>query len=313
MARRIVRMTGAVLSLAGVVFVVWQFAHARAWQQVSTSKQAWHLLLFAFAGAGAYALGLCALGAAWWSGQSGFIAQRPPFRTFFTVYAVTQFAKYLPGNVGHYIGRHMLLRRHGVGHAAIVMGAMTEAGFLVLAALVWAADNLSAVWPRSGLDPSFEQVLAIEIIALGAVIIGFQQRLSGGSPIWRVVPLCAPLRLVPVLPLHLFFFAAMASAVVLPAKALFAGPVLLLLPGVAATSWIAGFLVVGAPAGLGVREAVFMALLRGRMAENDILLLAAAFRTATFGGDLLFLLLGLAMRRGRAASPSAPASPGQGA
>ena len=52
-------------------------------------------------------------------------------------------------------------------------------------------------------------------------------------------------------------------------------------------------MVVGAPAGIGVREAIFIALLHGQMAESDILLLAAGFRIATFSGDMLFLLLGI--------------------
>ena len=289
--------------MACVAFIVWRFAQAGTWQHVLASRQAWHLLLLALAGSVVYLFGLCALGVAWWSGQSAFVASAPPLRAFFSVYAVTQFGKYLPGNIGHYVGRHVLLRRYGIGHMALLMGTLTEACFLVLAALVWASSSLSAVWPHLTVHLHAWVVLATEVIVLTTLVLA-DQAWRKRSPRWsRFFPLHTPGRLIAVLPLHLLLFATMSAALMLPAQALSIGSLMSLLPGVAATSWIAGFLVIGAPAGIGVREAVFVALLRGHMPESDILLLAAAFRVATFGGDVLFFLIGLLLGGRRAVEP----------
>jgi len=301
MTKTLVRLVGALLSFACVAFIVWRFAQAGVWQHVVNSRQAWHLLLFSMVGAFVYLTGLCALGVAWWSGQSAFMVTRPPLRPFFAIYAVSQFAKYLPGNIGQYVGRHVLLRRYGIGHAALLMGTITEAGFLVLAALVWASNNLSVLWPHLMFQVSAWQVLATECVVVTAAVFAFQHWRQRSSRLSTLVPLQAPGRLLGVLPLQLLLFAAMAGALMLPAQALSASSVMPLLPGVAATSWIAGFLVIGAPAGIGVREAVFIALLHGKMAESDILLLAAAFRIATFVGDALFFLFGFLLGGGRSA------------
>lgn len=293
MRKRIVRVLGALLALLCMVFIVRQFAQAGTWQKIVDSPYAGRLLGLSLLAAPVYMIGLIAAGVAWWSAQSAYMSVRPPLRPLFAVYAVTQFAKYLPGNVGHYVGRHVLLRRYDMPHAALVMGTLTEAGFMVLAALVWAASNLHVLLPEAAVSLASWEMLLAETLALGALITVLQMCRRRSYHLNSLIPLKSPGRLLPVLPLHLALFAMMAAALMVPARALpVSDSVMLLLPGAAAASWVAGFLVIGAPAGIGVREAIFIALLRGQMAESDILLLAAGFRIATFGGDILFLLLG---------------------
>lgn len=294
MLKRMVRLLGALLALASMVFIVRQFAQAGTWQQVVSSPYAGRLLGLSLLAAPIYMVGLVAAGVAWWSAQSAYVSTHPPLRPLFAVYAVTQFAKYLPGNVGHYIGRHVLLRRYGMQHAALVMGTLTEAGFMVLAALTWAAGNLHVILPKAAHSMTSWEMLLAEIVALAVLVTVLQACRLRSSRLSRLIPLESAWRLSPVLPLHLLLFAMMAAALMVPAQALpVSHSVMLLLPGAAAASWVSGFLVIGAPAGIGVREAIFIALLHGQMPESDILLLAAGFRIATFGGDILFLMLGL--------------------
>lgn len=309
MIRMLARWIGAVLALAGVAFIGWRFAQAGVWQQVMGSTYAGRLLGLCLIAMCVYLVGLGAMGIAWWRVQSAYMQQRPPLRPFFAVYATTQFAKYLPGNVGHFVGRHVLLRRYGVEHAALVMGTLTEAGFLVLAALVWAASDLRVLLPRIAIGITPLEVLAIEVVALFVVIFVLQACRKRNARLAALVPLHAPTRLFAVLPLHLFLFATMAATLMLPAQAFpISADALWMLPAAAATSWIAGFLVIGAPAGIGVREAVFVAVLQGHLPESDILLLAAAFRIATFGGDVLFLLVGLLLGGRRYDNEAQPAA-----
>ena len=92
---------------------------------------------------------------------------------------------------------------------------------------------------------------------------------------------------VPLLHLGFFLSGGLALALLLPDAGLAVlGPALLGF----GTAWTLGFLTPGAPAGLGVREAVLVALLTPSAGEPAALTAALAFRAATLGGDLLFYL-----------------------
>ena len=74
-----------------------------------------------------------------------------------------------------------------------------------------------------------------------------------------------------------------------------------------AASWAAGFVVIGAPGGLGVREAAFVALAGASLGESQALLLIGLFRIVTFLGDTLLFAAGAVALRGakdRAAASS---------
>lgn len=55
-------------------------------------------------------------------------------------------------------------------------------------------------------------------------------------------------------------------------------------------AWIAGFITPGAPAGLGVREAIIVALLTHLIDEPQSLLVALIFRLVSIFGDILFFV-----------------------
>lgn len=185
-----------------------------------------------------------------------------------------------------------------MSHRALFLATLGEAGFLVLGALVWAAGAASTLLPWIPVALTTWQVLLTECVglAVGYACLQWWRRHSANAQVW--IPLFRPAWLLLPLPLELLLFGAMCLSLVFPAHVLLrTSGDLWLLPAAAGASWMAGFLVIGAPAGLGVREAVFLALLHGHMPESDILLLAAAFRVITFGGDVLLLLLGLVLRR----------------
>ena len=68
-----------------------------------------------------------------------------------------------------------------------------------------------------------------------------------------------------------------------------------LLTAAFALAWVVGFVTPGAPAGLGVREALLLAMLSHGMGASNASLLIVALRIATTLGDMLCFALGLAM------------------
>ena len=60
-------------------------------------------------------------------------------------------------------------------------------------------------------------------------------------------------------------------------------------------AWLAGLVTPGAPAGVGVRELVLLALLKGSVGQTELLLAVLLGRLVTVGGDVAFLGMALMM------------------
>jgi len=69
-----------------------------------------------------------------------------------------------------------------------------------------------------------------------------------------------------------------------------------------ATSWLAGYLVPGAPAGLGVREATLTAILGSALGTATVVSAALIWRFPMLFADALVLAAGMRLRQKHAAS-----------
>ena len=281
--REAARLLGTLLSIGLLAWILHAFANSDAMTQLRNAGHASALARGIAVGIPIYATGVGLLGVAWWLLQRASSSQRIGFADTEACYVVAQFGKYLPGNVAQYAGRHALLHQRGLSHASLVVCALLEAALLVCAALAWGAPLIDRLGGR--LSP----VLIWSAIALGGLactaLLLWMPRLR------QLVP--APAWLLPAAGALLCFFAVMGATLHELAAASGIPADFFELTAVAALSWAAGYLVVGAPAGLGVREATFLVLLRPHVPEGDVLLLVAGFRAATFGGDLLAFLCGL--------------------
>ena len=204
-------------------------------------------------------------------------------------YLVSQFGKYLPGNVFHYLGRHVMGRRLGIGHATLASAAVFEAGFLLVAASFVVAAGTQGL---SDGFPWLRPAAAAAGIAGLAVILVAPQRLP------RLVPLpwLDAKRIALVFAGYVGFVAGFGALYFLCLR-LFQVPVPLLDSlGFAALGWMVGFLVPGAPAGAGLREAA-LALVSPVQEASAVTSAIIAFRVVTMFGDFLAFLAGLGMQR----------------
>jgi glycosyltransferase 2 family protein len=218
------------------------------------------------------------------------------------VWFKSQLGKYLPGSVWQYAGRVTLGRSRGVpvqaGLASIaveVVASIIAAGVIAALALplafafaAWAALALlcgAAYVVRGGIAAAAERLAAPALARVDRATV------AAGL---RSVPLAAGLYIVA--------WALYGTAFWLTAHSLFAVPAsdLLHYVGVFAIAWTVGFVVVFAPGGIGVREAVLVALLSGRLGEAHAIALAAASRLVLsaidLGGGAVALLLPLLHR-----------------
>lgn len=179
--------------------------------------------------------------------------------------------KYLPGGAWQYVGRAGLLVRRGVPVGAASASLVLEA----LASAAAAARLAPLAAGPAGLLAAAAAVVVVLALARSGALGRLVRRVPGfgGLELDRLPGLVA--RYVAV-------WIVFGVAFWLTARALFDVPAadVLRYSGVFAAAWVAGFVVVIAPGGLGVREAVIVALLRGRLGEAEAIVLATASRIA---------------------------------
>jgi uncharacterized membrane protein YbhN (UPF0104 family) len=196
--------------------------------------------------------------------------------------------KYIPGSVWQYAGRVTLARARGVpvqtGLASLaieVVASVAAAAVVSALALPW--EIAVAVWGALVILGALAFAYRRSIVALGA-------RLAAPA-LARVdrQTVAAGVRSVPAAgALYVVGWAIYGTAFWLTARALFAVPASSLphYLGVFAIAWVVGFVVVFAPGGIGVREAVLVALLSDRLGEAHAIALAAASRLILSAIDL---------------------------
>lgn len=242
-------------------------------------------------------------------GQSVTIATTAP------ILATTQLAKYLPGNVAHHLGRVMVAKARGLDTGSTVLSIGYETLLVVVASahvssltFLWSPPPALAEWPLArhhGMLVATISLGAMVVIAGAPTFARLLMRLRGADaaalstrtlrPDW---PTCLGCYL-----LHALNFLLVGGGLWVVAGVLSPSPVtaadFVLLTGAFAGSWILGFLAPGAPAGLGVREAILSLWLGTALDATVAVSLIIMLRIATTAGDLLSFLWGsVALARG---------------
>lgn len=307
--RRLWSALRAGLSVLAVALVV--LALVRQWgqvrDQVDRLSVGWCLLALGFAVAG-----LAANAMTWKSLLDDLGSPLPPAAAA-RIFLLGQLGKYLPGSVWPVLAqmelgtRYAVPRRRSAATAVVTIVLGLTAGAVLAAACLAVASRevTSHYWPL---------LLALPV----GVALLWPPLLTG------LVNLA--LRLVRRDPLeHPLSFAGVGRAVawsllswVLLGLQLWAitrdlgatRPALLLSVGAFAAAWVIGFLVVVAPAGVGVREGVLVLVMASALPTGRVLLLAVVSRLVMTLGDVLCAVAAVvAGGRPRAVPDRAPGTP----
>jgi len=226
------------------------------------------------------------------------------YRRMLAIMATTQFGKYLPGNVAQHIGRIALARTTGVSLPAALFSVAYEMLLMLVACahisaltLLWAPPTTLSHWEI------IEYRLPLLIVVTLGAIVGLllaphmaswlaRYRASRRGDQDYVGPKLA-LNASTALACYAVYavnFCLIGGGLWFLAHALLADtgttPSVVFLTGAFASSWILGFIAPGAPAGLGIREAILSTWLSGSLPPTQIVVLVVALRIATTLGDL---------------------------
>lgn len=294
--RFVFRALGLVLVAAALAFVGLQIAAYT--QDLGNAAGEWRTWRTVGLGAAIYGMLSILLAAAWqWIVGRADPGARVTFSHAFEVYGRSQIAKYVPGNVFHFLGRQLLGRDVGWSQGAIAVASVVETLCLgsAAAALLFLLGFVGHEALLRHTPPWVLGLGAAAAIAGPSLLLRYGRHLPVVRDLGFIIHadrLGRGLALLPPFAIHAAFF--MATSVVfwfLVSGAFgFVSPGLI--PGIAAafvSGWLLGNVTPSAPGGIGVREAVMLPQLAVLIGDSRAVVVVVMFRLVTIGGDLLFL------------------------
>lgn len=196
------------------------------------------------------------------------------------IFSVSNIGKYVPGNVLHMAGRQVLTMREGLPGGVVAKSLVIETSLLVLTSAVFAGVFWSFYHAGGTTGTAFSLVLFLILVISVWTLRRF--RLQGSS--WALLGYSL-YHLIGGLVFALLFI-TLSDGKPLDASLTF------FLVAAYVASWVIGLLTPGAPAGLGVREAVLLGLLT-TVAPDEAVLGAAVLlsRGMSIVSDLLYFLV----------------------
>ncbi|MBI4769133.1 MAG: flippase-like domain-containing protein [Chloroflexi bacterium] len=302
------RWLGWLIPTAFVLLVGWFFARslARLWPQIQHSIHQVNALQLVVASL-LLVMGYLSLSAGTYLTvklAGGSLAPGAVVKAF----ALSQPAKYLPGSIWSLPGRVYFYQRYGLNPVLGGASLSWELVTMVFSAVLVSVLGAGAVLAQSGALPL---LILIGLAAAALAVIGLWPPLYRLARHWlgRL-----PRRFRPELPpeqtrfaLYIFGLAVVGFctawvliglAFVLLVAAIYPQPVSpAALVGIYAGAWVVGFVVIVAPGGIGVREAMLVQLLGLLMPAPYPLLVATVSRLWWMSAEGISVLVGLAIRR----------------
>ncbi|MEM8638512.1 MAG: lysylphosphatidylglycerol synthase domain-containing protein [Cyanobacteria bacterium P01_G01_bin.54] len=266
------------LILSGVLFFLGRTLF-RHWQDVAqaVTQQSLAAIHWGYLGA---ALGVTAIAHLWLGAMWGLILRQLQQSVSLTwairVYLITNLAKYLPGNVWHFYGRvKATTAEQGATGAIATLSVILESLLMAAAALGVAILSFpSDHWPLQGL------ALVLILLAVQPRWLNPLIRLASRLKKTRQAP--KKLLVYPLLPLagEGIYIVLRAGGFLLTLAALNALTLQQLpqLTSAFTLAWLLGFVLPGAPGGVGVFEGTLIALLPPDWIAGELLVAIALYR-----------------------------------
>lgn len=270
------RRIGNLLSVAGIFFVsfrLYEYSDEIDFSRLSLTG--WTTILFLVL---IYGLANSLLALAWRDILLQLGVQIPRSLAY-NIYGITQIAKYIPGNVFHLAGRQSMGISAGIASMPLLKSSIWEIGIISVAGFFFCFLILPAFLPLAS-QTTADMLFITSCIPAGLCLYHFAPPLARSYIFYLLFLMTTGI-----------IFIAIINTV-----SNFSGPWSFLC-GAYVIAWLAGLITPGAPAGIGVREIVLLFLLKGQVAEADLLLAVLLGRTVTVGGDILFFLSSLAISR----------------
>jgi hypothetical protein len=198
-------------------------------------------------------------------------------------YGISQIAKYVPGNIFQFVGRQAMGQAADVKALPLVKSSMWEIGLIAVTGSFFAILVIPEIWPPL----SYSQAIVLLLVLLVSCI-SLLFRWPGKGIAMAMMGYALFLMISGII-----FTGVLMAITAIPVEM---NEHLTGIIGVYIISWLAGLITPGAPAGIGVREMVFLTIFPQVIPETEMLKAIVIGRFITVGGDMLFYLLAMTLR-----------------
>lgn len=226
----------------------------------------------------------------------------------FVIVGVSQISKYIPGNVAHHVGRLALARNHGLSISRVSASMFLELCMLVAASgscalIALGISGAQIVYQQQGIGLiGILTLITVAFLLPLCVAFAFQRQQPAivfkRFPESQLVP--PKLKVYAInFTSHFVSFMLHGAVIVVLAHGVFGFETIdfWLAVGIFSLAWLAGFVTPGAPAGMGIRDAILVAGLSLIHPAADAIALAALHRMTTVVGDISVFLIALCLGR----------------
>ena len=220
-----------------------------------------------------------------------------PFNEIRSVYVKANIGKYLPGNVMHFAGRNVLGKKYGFSQWDMALSTIIEVLTLLFTACLWAIilaygsfrHALLTLLKGSNIIIVELVIAAVVVLAAAAVFYaakkGYLKKLRKLLSkkflllFIKLVLIYSVTLIVPGIFLAFIFFCVLGASLTSNAAVLIIAAYII--------SWALGYIVPGAPGGIGVRE-MALVLILGSVCTNQLTVVAIVLhRIASIFGDAI--------------------------
>jgi uncharacterized membrane protein YbhN (UPF0104 family) len=285
--RALVSSIGLIIGLAGMAFLLRTMWTHRDEMKDSFSQLTWSSLVgavfFAF-------MSMSYLGWMW-----GRLLLRRGYKVpraqLVSWYYTGQLGKYVPGGVWAVVGRAEMAVRGGVPRADAysVTGLSMFTTYSAAALCAALGSLLSWERPMIGAALLLALLFGLSVYAIAPLrqrLMGLLRKVTSGTN-----ELTAPKDMLALTIVQVPAWIMISLSTTITAHAFGAEVGVLHMFFVSSLSWLIGFLVIGAPGGLGVRESIFTGLLSASIGTSTALSLAVASRMIFVSVDFLGALI----------------------
>lgn len=301
--KKLAKYAGKILSILAIAFIV--YAIYKLGLDFSSVTDWPTFILVMFLGVVIKTATVFIMGAGW-MGWLSMLAGRVSLnrKQGMIAYVKANIGKYLPGNVMHYVERNLFAANLGIKQSRLALGSVLEVISLILSAIL-----LAVGMSFRNVILTFQELFAytyIKIIFVAAVIIVIVAAILVKKKAMALIAEFGYANFFKTLLLALLRYILVLAGLGMIMVILYAymGGVGLTLSAACtilsgyALAWVLGFVVPGAPGGIGIRELVVTLLLAPVVGEELILTLSVIHRLITIIGDFAAYLIGLLLKRG---------------
>ena len=241
------------------------------------------------------------MGTAWKLWLSFFSEDKIPYGETVSVYAKANIGKYLPGNVMHYVERNLFAGKLGVSQKKIALCSVIEiigqAGIAVVFGVIFSYKQLRTALGQL-ITPSKTPILmlavAFVIVVVFAGLYIFRNRIKSFCKQY----LTKGFVITGLKSIALYGIVLLVGGCIMVLLYVYLGgevnlEIAMHIISSYIIAWVLGFVVPGAPGGIGVREFVLTLLLASTLGQEITLTVSVIHRLTNIAGDFLAYILRL--------------------